>query len=109
MSRKVSSLMKAIVLSLICTVALSIPAYAGQGNGKGRGNGRTKITIERDSTPGIPTSSRGRGRNYNPGTPRGRYTRSTSVIRTRNRTFITPRKVKRGRNLNPGTARRSIN
>lgn len=99
--------MKAMVLALCCMVALSIPAY-GQGKGKGRGNGRNKINIVRDSTPGIPTSSLGRGRNYNPGTPRGRYIRPTSIIRTRNGNIVTPRKVKRGRNLYPGTPRRSI-
>ena len=106
MSRMVSSLMKAVVLALVCAVALSVPAYAGQG--KGRGNGRNKIRIERDSTPGIPTSARGRGRNYTPGIARGRYTRTTSIIQTRNRTFTVPRKVKRGRYLNPGTRRGSI-
>jgi hypothetical protein len=109
MSSKVSSLMKAIVLSLVCAVALSIPAYGGQGNGKGQGKGRNRISIERDSTPGIPTSSRGRGRNYNPGIRRGRYIRTTSIVSTRNRTFVTPRRVRRGRNITPGTARRSIN
>jgi hypothetical protein len=106
MSRK-ASIMRAVVLALVCTLALSVQAF-GQGNGRGRGNGRNKINITRDSTPGIPTSPLGRGRNYNPGTPRGRYIRSTSIIRTRNRNIVTPRKIKRGRNTNPGTPRRSI-
>ncbi|HEY0319730.1 MAG TPA: hypothetical protein VGC66_02045 [Pyrinomonadaceae bacterium] len=108
MRRNISNFMKAAVLSLACAVALSIPAYAGQGNGKGRGNGRNKINIERTVTPGIPTSSRGRGRNYTPGIPRGRYIRPDSIIRTRTRNIIVPRKVKRGRYTNPGRARGSI-
>jgi hypothetical protein len=108
MSRKVSNFMKAAVLSLACTVALSIPAYAGQGNGKGRGNGRNKINIGQISTPGIPTSGRGRGRNYTPGIPRRRYIRTNSIIRTGNGNIIVPRKVKRGRNTNPGTRRGRI-
>lgn len=101
--------MKAAVLSLACAIALSLPVYAGQGKGKGRGNGRNKINIERTSTPGDPTSPFGRGRNYNPGTPRGRYVRPTSIIRTRTRNITVPRMVKRGRNTTPGIARRSIN
>jgi hypothetical protein len=106
MSRRVSSFMKAAVLALVCVVALSVPAYAGQG--RGRGNGRNKINIVRDSTPGVPTSARGRGRNYTPGVARGRYIRPTSIIVTRNRSFTVPRKVKRGRYLTPGTRRGSI-
>jgi hypothetical protein len=109
MSMNISNFMKAIVLSLICAVAFSIPTYAAQGNGKGKGNGRGRIdVVRRDSTPGVPTSPLGRGRNYNPGTPRGRYIRSTTLIRNGNRRFTTPRKVKRGRYITPGTRRGSI-
>lgn len=108
MGRKVSNFMKAIVMALCCAVALTIPAYAGQGKGKGQGKGRNRIDLVRDSTPGIPTSSRGRGRNYNPRTARGRYIRTTSVIQTGNGSITVPRRVKRGRNTNPGTARGRI-
>jgi hypothetical protein len=107
MSRKVSNFMKMMVVALCCAMAVSVPAY-GQGKGKGLGKGRNRIEIARDSTPGIPTSSRGRGRNYNPGTPRGRYIRTTSVIQTGNRNITVPRRVKRGRYTNPGTARGRI-
>ncbi|HEX8177677.1 MAG TPA: hypothetical protein VF543_21490 [Pyrinomonadaceae bacterium] len=107
MSRKVSNFMKMLMLALCCAMALSIPAY-GQGKGKGLGKGRNKIEITRDSTPGIPTSSRGRGRNYYPRTPRGRYIRTSSIIQTRNRNITVPRRVMRGRNTNPGTARGRI-
>lgn len=109
MSRKVSNFMKAIVLSLICAIALSIPAYAGQGKGNGKGNGRGRINIERrDPTPGVPASPLGRGRNYDPGVPRGRYIRQTTLIRTRNRNITIPRRVRRGRYTTPGTRRGSI-
>jgi hypothetical protein len=105
MSRKVSNFMKAAVLTLCCVTALSLPVY-GQGNGRGRGLGRNKVNISRDSTPGIPTSSRGRGRNYTPRIPRGRYIRTTSIINNGNITV--PRRVRRGRYTNPGMRRGRI-
>lgn len=108
MGRKVSNFMKAFALGLVCVLALSLPAYAGQGRGRGMGRGNGRIRINRDSTPGVPTSIYGRGRNYNPGTPRGRYTRPTYIITTRKRRFSVPRRVKRGRYIYPGTRRGSI-
>lgn len=109
MSSKVSGFMQAIVLSLICAVAFSVPVQAGQGRGNGKGLGRGRINIERrDPTPGVPTSPFGRGRNYDPGIPRGRYIRQTATIRTRSRTFSVPRRVKRGRNYYPRTRRGPI-
>lgn len=69
---------------------------AGHGHGNGAGGGRPDLVGLERATPGIPTSPRGRGRNYNPGTPRGPINRSGFFRRTHHN----------NRNLLPGTPRR---
>lgn len=90
---------KSIGLSLAIFSVLLAPAEAGQGKAKGHQKMRQTTIEVRDSTPGIPTSPRGRGRNYNPGTPRGRYIR-TSTTSTTWKSWKSskrhPRKVRRG-------------
>ena len=89
---------KVVVFSFVFVTAAVIAADASQGKGHGRGHGRgnSGVTIvdQRDPTPGIPTNPRGRGRNTNPGTPRGRFIRSSSVISTNDNqsNLSTPRK-----------------
>jgi hypothetical protein len=89
----------AILLLACLMVLVELPASAGQRHGRGRGHGRGGVVIVR-GTPGIPASSRGRGRNWTPRTPRRRYVRT--VIRhrrnRRNLMHVTPRRrrVRRG-------------
>ena len=89
----------AIVLLTCLMMLVELPVSAGQGHGRGRGHGRGGVVIV-NRTPGIPTSSRGRGRNWTPRTPRRRYVR-TVVRHRRNRRnlmHVTPRRrrVRRG-------------
>ncbi len=86
---------KAFTLMLAFSTFLVIPVDAGQGKAKGHQSRDRMTTAVRDPSPGVPTSSRGRGRYTNPGTRRGRYLR-TGTINT-----ITSR-----RNPSPGTPRR---
>lgn len=86
---------KAFTLMLAFSTFLVIPVDAGQGKAKGHHRGDTITTVVRVPSPGVPGSSRGRGRYTNPGTRRGRYVR-TGTINT-----ITSR-----RNSSPGTPRR---
>ena len=98
MSTRLMSAAKAVALFLVFVTAAAIPADAGQGKGqgkgRGRGNGGVPIIERQDSTPGVPTSSRGRGRYTNRRTPRGRFIRT--IINTN---------INRS-NPDPGTPRR---
>lgn len=94
---------QAAALSLVLVTTAVIPANAqgrghgGGGQGRGHQGGMSGVTVfgQRDATPGVPTSSRGRGRYTNQGTPRGRLIRS-----------ITTRTHDDQRNPDPGTPRR---
>jgi hypothetical protein len=91
---KLLNVAKAIALSAAFSTALSIPVDAGQGRGRGHQKHDGVTVLERDSTPGVPTSPRGRGRNLTPRVPRGRIIRTVTSTTTNHR------------NLNPGTPRR---
>ncbi len=88
-------------LLLALSTVLVVPVDAAQGKAKGQQRGDTLTTVVRDPSPGVPTSSRGRGRYTNAGTRRGGYVR-TGTIETitsrRNSSPDTPRKrrVRRG-------------
>ncbi len=92
---------KAFTLIFAFTTVLVVPVDAGQGKAKSH-QGRDRVTtVVRDPTPGVPTSSRGRGRYTNPGTRRGRYVRTgtiDTITSRRNSSRGTPRRrrVRRG-------------
>ena len=67
---------KLVALLLVSSISLANPVQAGQGKGKGHQRKARVDIIQHNPTPGIPTSPRGRGRNMNPGTPRGRFIRA---------------------------------
>ncbi|HEX8128253.1 MAG TPA: hypothetical protein VF527_04065 [Pyrinomonadaceae bacterium] len=94
MRTKFFQAIKGMALTLACGALLGVPTEAFQGKGKGQQKRTVPEVIRVDSTPGVPTSARGRGRNTSPGTRRGRYIRSI----TRTNTNM--------RNPNPGTPRR---
>jgi hypothetical protein len=100
MRHKIMRAVQAVALLLACSTMLAVQVDAGQGRGKGRRK-RDGVTVAlTDRTPGTPTSPRGRGRNTDPGTSRGRFVRSVGTTKTnrRNPAPGTPRRrrVRRG-------------
>jgi len=59
----------ALFVALFVTTMLAMPAQNGGGQ---QGN------QNQNSTPGVPNSNRGRGRNPDPGTPRGPINRNAN-------------------------------